>query len=324
MTLSCNYNIFASNLCEMFWKSNISCNLVSSWLHFVMNEVSIMKKIINFKSRYHEILVIMCVIRRFKLFVFWLEIVINKLISRIFDFVKNDAWFLDFSVFAWTDCFQSFMNFANLDSYFQIKTFDEKIQRINVWRFLFLFIVVENDFHYKNYSFASWELVEKTNKNNCMIWIRIHRFCFKHYLIYQHWIWHLENDWILIDQELKTMSTQISIKEMTLRIETSTSALIFTLEFSLNQEAFRRTFWEIFQWMTTNDEKLSINELIYKTNDYEMKSSIKCQVHFKMMSKTIILNDSTRIQCLVIYLMKMSWFRQKLFWKRFRLHKKSI
>ena len=264
MILNCNHNIIVSNFCEIFWKSNISCNFVNFWLHFVMNKMSIMKKIINFKNRYHEIFVIMCVIRRFKFFVFWFEIVINELISKIFDFVKNDASFFDFNVFAWTSYFQFFMNFANSNSYFQIKTFDEKIQKTNVWRFFFLFIVVENDFHCENYLFASWKFVEKINANNCMIRIKIHRFYFKHYLIYQHWTWHLKNDLILIDEKLKTISTQISFKKMILKIETSTNAIFFIVKFSLDQKAFRKTFWKIFQWMTTNGEKISIDELIYK------------------------------------------------------------
>lgn len=91
MILNCNHIVIVLNFCKILWKSKISCNFVNFLLHFVMNEMSIMKKIINFKNRYHEIFVIMCVFRRFKSFVFWFEIVINELISKIFNFVKNDA-----------------------------------------------------------------------------------------------------------------------------------------------------------------------------------------------------------------------------------------
>ena len=69
-----------------------------------MNEMPIMEEIINFKGRYHEILAIMCALRRPKLSVLWLGAVISGLTPRILDFVKRGAPPLDPNAFAWTGC----------------------------------------------------------------------------------------------------------------------------------------------------------------------------------------------------------------------------
>ena len=211
-----------------------------------------------------ELTTIMCAIRRPKLSVLWLGAVISGLAPRILDFVKGGAPPLDPSAFAWTGCPQSFMDLAGSGPYFQTKASGEEIQRADAWRLLFLPTVVEDDLHYENYPFAPWEPVGKTSADNCMARIRIHRFCSRHHLTYQHWAWHLGNDLTLVDQGLKTVPAQTSSKEVTLGIETPASAILPTVELSLDQEASRRASWEIFQWVTANGEGIPADELIYK------------------------------------------------------------
>ncbi|KAL8894851.1 MAG: hypothetical protein Q9207_008392 [Kuettlingeria erythrocarpa] len=264
MALSCNHSVIVSSLCGVFWEPRIPCNLVSPWLHPVMNEVPIMEEVINFKGRYHEILAIMCAIRRPKLSALWLGAVTSGLAPRILDFVKGGAPPLDPNAFAWTGCPQSFMDLAGSGPYFQTKASGEKIQRADAWRLLFLPTVVEDDLHYENYPLAPWEPVGKTSAENCMARIRIHRFCSRHHLTYQHWAWHLRDGSILVDQGLETVPAQHSSQEVTLGIEMPASAILPAAELSLDQKASRRASWEIFQWVTANGEGIPADELVYK------------------------------------------------------------
>lgn len=264
MALSCNHSVIVSSLCGVFWEPRIPCNLVSPWLHPVMNEVPIMEEVINFEGRYYEILAIMCAIRRPKLSALWLGAVTSGLAPRILDFVKSGTPPLDPNAFAWTGCPQSFMDLAGSGPYFQTKASGEKIQRADAWRLLFLPTVVEDDLHYENYPFAPWEPVGKTSAENCMARIGIHRFCSRHHLTYQHWAWHLGDGSTLVDQGLETVPAQHSFQEVTPGIETPASVILPVVELPLGQEASRRASWEIFQWVTANGEGIPADELIYK------------------------------------------------------------
>ncbi|KAI4138338.1 MAG: hypothetical protein LQ341_004716 [Variospora aurantia] len=264
IALSCNHSVIVSSLCGVFWEPRIPCNLVSPWLHPVMNEVPIMEEVINFEGRYHEILAIMCAIRRPKLSVLWLGAVTSGLAPRILKFVKGGTPPLDPNAFAWTGCPQSFMDLAGSGPYFQTEALGEKIQRADAWRLLFLPTVVEDDLHYENYPFAPWEPVGKTSAENCVARIGIHRFCSRHHLTYQHWAWHLGDGSTLVDQGLKTVPAQHSFQEVIPGIETPASVILPVVELPLGQEASRGASWEIFQWVTANGEGIPAGELIYK------------------------------------------------------------
>lgn len=64
MALSCNPEVVISRLCGMFWEDNVTCNIVSPWLHPILNEIPDAKDIIDKPNFYHEILAIMCSFRR--------------------------------------------------------------------------------------------------------------------------------------------------------------------------------------------------------------------------------------------------------------------
>lgn len=66
------------------------------------------------------------------------------------------------------------MNLADSDLHFRINASDEKLQRADVWHLLFLSSVVDDDLHYENYSFASWEFIETSSVQNSITRIRIH------------------------------------------------------------------------------------------------------------------------------------------------------
>ncbi len=89
--------------------------------------------------------------------------------------IKNSAIsHSSFSIIHSEACAQSFMNLADSDSHFRIDASDEKLQRTDVWRLLFLSSVVNDDLHYENYSFASWESIETSSVQNSIARIRIH------------------------------------------------------------------------------------------------------------------------------------------------------
>ncbi|KAL8935431.1 MAG: hypothetical protein Q9211_004706 [Gyalolechia sp. 1 TL-2023] len=264
MALSCNQSVIVSSLCGVFWEPGIPCNLVSPWLHPVMNEVPIIEEVINFEGRYHELLAIMCAIRRPKLSALWLGAVISGLAPRILDFVKGGTLPLDPNAFAWTGCPHSFMDLVGSGPYFQTKASGEKIRRADAWRLLFLPTVVGDDLHYENYPFSPWAPVGTTSAENCMARVRIHRFCSRHHLTYQHWAWHLGDGSTLVDQGLEMVPAQQSFQEATSRIETTPSIILPVVQLPLGQEASRTASWEIFQWVTTNGEEIPADELIYK------------------------------------------------------------
>lgn len=39
MALSCSYYVVISSICALFWKPDVPCNLVSPWLHPILNDV---------------------------------------------------------------------------------------------------------------------------------------------------------------------------------------------------------------------------------------------------------------------------------------------
>ncbi|KAL9023528.1 MAG: hypothetical protein Q9196_007148, partial [Gyalolechia fulgens] len=222
------------------------------------------ERIADYRGSYHEILAIMCAIRRPKLSALWLGAVTSGLAPRILDFVKGGTPPLDPNAFAWTGCPQSFMDLAGSGPYFQTEDSGEKIRRADAWRLLFLPTVVEDDLHYENYPFTPSEPVGKTSAENCMARVRIHRSCSRHHLTYQHWAWHLGDGSTLVDQGLETVPAQHSFQEVTSGIETPASVFLPVVELPLDQEASRTASWEIFQWVTANGEGIPADELIYK------------------------------------------------------------
>ncbi|KAL8645006.1 MAG: hypothetical protein Q9210_006954 [Variospora velana] len=261
MTLSCNHSVMVSSLCGVFWEPKIPCNLVSPWLHPVMNEVPMMEEVINFKGRYHEVLAIMCAIRRPKLSALWLGAVISGLVPRILDFVRSGAPPLDLNAFSWTGCPQSFMDLAGSGPYCRT---GEKIQRADAWRLLYLPTVIDDDLCYKNYPFTPWKPVGTTSVENSVARIRIHRCCDRHHVDYQHWTWQLEDGSTLVDQGLGIVPALPISQEGSPRIGIRETIRLPAVDFSLDQEASRAASWEIFRWVTANGEGVPADEPIYK------------------------------------------------------------
>ena len=100
MTLSCNPETVISCLCGAFWEPGTPCNLVSPWLHPILNEVPGEQSISYTPGLYAEILAIICGIRRPSISALWLGAVAGGLTPIILDPVA----------FLWTGSQQSFMD----------------------------------------------------------------------------------------------------------------------------------------------------------------------------------------------------------------------
>ena len=100
MALSCNFHVTTSSLCGVFWEPGITCNLVSPWLHPVLNELR--EKLTSDGSpTYTETLCIMCALRRPSLAALWLGATLSGLAPMVIDFVTSGTPPLDPSASAW-------------------------------------------------------------------------------------------------------------------------------------------------------------------------------------------------------------------------------
>lgn len=83
MALGCSPRIVMPSLCGVFWDTDVSCNLVSPWLHPIIREVPNVDGIADIPGRYHEILAFVCALRRPPLSALWLGAAISGLVPRI-------------------------------------------------------------------------------------------------------------------------------------------------------------------------------------------------------------------------------------------------
>ncbi|KAJ5558982.1 hypothetical protein N7461_002954 [Penicillium sp. DV-2018c] len=118
MALSCNPNVVMSSLSGSFWEPGIPCNLVSPWLHPVMEELPKRSVLAEAPSRYFELIALMCGTRRPNLFALWVGAALSGLVPKAIDLAKSGTPPLDPIGYAWTSSAQSFMDFAGSGPYF--------------------------------------------------------------------------------------------------------------------------------------------------------------------------------------------------------------
>lgn len=115
MTLSCSPEVMMSTLCGSFWEADVPCNLVSPWLHPVLEEVLGDASVTN--DRDQELLALLGVIRRPSVSALWIGAVISGLGPKIIQKVRRGRAPLDSLAFPWTSCPQSFMDIAGSGPY---------------------------------------------------------------------------------------------------------------------------------------------------------------------------------------------------------------
>ncbi|KAG4438246.1 hypothetical protein IFR05_006274 [Cadophora sp. M221] len=155
IALSCNVEVVISSLCGMFWEAEIACNLVSPWLHPILNEVPEGKGIVENPGLYYEILAIIGGLRRPQISALFLGAAASGLMPTILRRIRKGRPPLDANAFPWTGCPQSFMDIPGSGPYICEGSADN-VRRADVWRLLYLPPVVEDDLYYNSRPFTPW------------------------------------------------------------------------------------------------------------------------------------------------------------------------
>jgi hypothetical protein len=263
MALSCSPSVVISSLCGVFWDIEVPCNLVSPWLHPIINEVPNGKGIISIPGRYHEILVFVCAIRCPPLSALWLGAAISGLVPRVLKFVESGTPHLDHNAFPWTGCPQSFMDVTEPGPYFCPNSSDTAIERADVWQIRYLPPVIDDDLYYEHRPFAPWKPAGKTDKHRCDLRVRAHQDCQRHDISYRHWNWKLKDGSAIEDQGFRMTTTQDVLPARSPKVELLTDTVFPTVPLSLDQNASQNASRTILQWATVNGEGVPSEGIYY-------------------------------------------------------------
>lgn len=127
-TLSCNPETIISCPCGAFWEPGTPCNLVSPWLHPILNEIPERRSISDSPGLYAEILAIICGVERPSISALLLGAVAGGLTPIILRRVRRGRPPLDPVAFPWTGSPQSFVDVAGTGPYLpenSVKRFGE-------------------------------------------------------------------------------------------------------------------------------------------------------------------------------------------------------
>ncbi|KAJ5737727.1 uncharacterized protein N7483_002852 [Penicillium malachiteum] len=262
ITLSCNHRVIMSSLCGSFWESDASCNLVSPWLHPVLEEIPKAAWTSDNPGRYHEIVALMSDQRRPSLAILWIGAALSGLVPEVLQYTASGIPPLDPSGFSWTHAPQSFMDLPGSGPYFYtVASGNKAIKRVNVWRLLYHPTSEHDDLHYNNLPFSPWPPVGETSENSCALRVRAHIACPRHRLVYSHWTWQLQDGYFLPIYSPDVPCSQQATRALLPRqnpILDYPSSLTY-----LSQDASREASFEIFRWELANHEGKPPNESVY-------------------------------------------------------------
>ncbi|CAG8396945.1 unnamed protein product [Penicillium salamii] len=114
ITLSCSPEVMMSTLCGSFWEPDVPCNLVSPWLHPVLNEIISGRS--DMIDDEYEILALMGAIRRPNISALWIGAASSGLSPKIFQKLRRGRPPLDALAFPWTGCPQKLPGYCRLGS----------------------------------------------------------------------------------------------------------------------------------------------------------------------------------------------------------------
>lgn len=250
MTLSCKPEAIMSSLCGAFWESGVQCNLVSPWLHPIMNEIPEQETISRIPGLYAEILAIICCIRRPTISALWLGAGPTGLTPVILRRIRRGRPALDSLAFAWTGSPQGFTDLAGSGPYLIGET-REEVWRADVWRLLHL-PPAEDEFLFRYRPDTPWEPCGKMRKKDCVLRVASHLECSRHQLVYHHLNWELEGNVVIQDEGFSTVANPtppvFDIASLQLR------NLFPSPPQPFDQGASEETSIEVFFWLLVNDE----------------------------------------------------------------------
>lgn len=254
ITLSCGPEVLMSTLCGSFWEPEVPCNLVSPWLHPVLNEV--LDGASPNKSHGQEILALIGAIRRPNLSALWIGAIASGLGPIITRKVSRGRPPLDPLAHPWTGSAQSFMDIAGSGPYTCEKP--GYISRTDVWRLLHLPSIEEDDSCFAYRPSTPWAPCGTSLTTNCALRVTAHLNCPRHEYHYDHLTWELVEGEIIHDYGfLRTSLEQISPMFEDIKIFEKRE---------IDETASREASLDIFRWLSINGEGLP-SESIYE-NDW--------------------------------------------------------
>lgn len=254
MALSCNSSVVMSSVCGSFWEPDVTCNLVSPWLHPVLEEIPEAPGISGSPERYHEIIAVMCGIRRPRLSGLWIGAALTGLVPTILKSVREGTPDLDPDAYSWTASPQSFMNLPGSGPYFHTDaSWNSSIRREDAWRLLYLPPSEDDGLYYKSLPFSPWPPPGTTIEQNCALRVRAHNSCPRHRLFYSHWTWQLKDGTSLDDHGFR-QDDPGHYQHSSYAQSPSHGLECPHVPLPIAQDASREASLAIFRWVLVNQE----------------------------------------------------------------------
>ncbi|OQE17584.1 hypothetical protein PENSTE_c020G08481 [Penicillium steckii] len=270
MTLSCSPEVMISTLCGSFWQPDIPCNMVSQWLHPVLEEVLDDVK----ETRCQELVAMIGAICRPTMGAFWIGAAVSGIIPSLLRSVRKAKSPLDSNAFPWTGAPQSFMDSAGSGPY----TWDHSkyISRPDVWRLLHFSPTEEDDLSYEYGPPTPWEPCGVCLTTDCALRVTSHLKCRRHEYRYDHWNWKLENSEIVEDygfsDEYPSLSTVVSLEAPYTKV---TRLSFEEKELDPEREASEEASLDVFRWFIVGGEGLPPERIYHDDLLHEMCEQLK-------------------------------------------------
>ncbi|KAB8272935.1 hypothetical protein BDV30DRAFT_239017 [Aspergillus minisclerotigenes] len=251
MALSCSPEVMISTLCGSFWQPDIPCNMVSQWLHPVLEEV--LRDVPE--SKYQEIVALIGAIRRPSVAALWIGAAVSGIGPKLLEKVRRGRPPLDSIAFPWTGAPQSFMDDAGSGPY----TWGDPayISKPDVWRLLHLSPTEEDELSYEYGPVTPWEPCGACLTTNCALRVISHLKCPRHEYRYEHWSWELEGGETVQDYGfLKTYPSLLTAEPSNIPDSKVASPSFDKKELDPNREASDEASLEVFRWFVFSGEGL--------------------------------------------------------------------
>ncbi|KAJ5345673.1 hypothetical protein N7452_003677 [Penicillium brevicompactum] len=250
MTLSSNAETMWAALCGCFWEPEVPCNLVSPWLHPVVNEVLSSSSMITAGDQ--EIFALICAIRRPSLSALCIGAIMTGLGSKILQRIENGNPPVDDNAFAWTGAPQCYLDLAGVGSY-TLKD-SEYILRQDIWRLLHLPTTDPDDDNFNRRPFSSWPPCGKSLIKHCALRVIPHLKCPRHEYQYDHLKWALEEGCTLDDYGYSRELSTSPPRALADVVDGVAHLSFEQKELDDYQDESRKASFQAFLWLAVNDE----------------------------------------------------------------------
>lgn len=250
MTLSSNQETMYAALCGCFWEPEVPCNLVSPWLHPVVNEVLRPSSMIT--ARDQEIFALLCAIRRPSIGALCIGAIVTGLGPKILRRIEDGNPPVDDNTFAWTGTLQCYLDLTGVGSYTLEDS--EYILRQDIWRLLHLPTTDPDDDNFNRRPFSPWAPCGKSLIKHCALRVTPHLKCPRHEYQYDHLKWDLEDGCTLDDYGYSRELSTSPPKALYEIVDGVAKISFEQKELDNEQEESQRASFQAFLWLAVNDE----------------------------------------------------------------------